>query len=83
MNRLIVNSFSLLAFSSFVISSRVPVVADDGNSNATRLRPIHIVDYEAAIGLHRRASESFSDLDLQTQSHLIYGSSGGMCAFPS
>ncbi len=41
-----------------------------------RLRPISITNYEAAIGLQRRSSEDFSDLDLQAQSELIYGSPG-------
>lgn len=42
-----------------------------------RLRPISINDYEASIGLQRRSSKDFSDLDLQTQSELIYRSAGG------
>lgn len=41
-----------------------------------RLRPISIGNYEAAIGLQRRSSEDFSNLDLQAQSELIYGSPG-------
>ena len=43
------------------------------------LKPIHIRDWEAAngIGLERRASEAFADLDPQTQSQLIYGRPGG------
>lgn len=40
------------------------------------LRPIRISNCEAAIGLQRRSSEEFSNLDLQTQSELIYGSPG-------
>lgn len=43
---------------------------------STTMRPISIGNYEAAIGLQRRASEDFSHLDLQTQSELIYGSPG-------
>lgn len=43
---------------------------------SNKLRPISISSYEAPIGLHRRSSEDFSSLDLQTQSELIYGSPG-------
>lgn len=43
---------------------------------SNRLRPISITNYEAAIGLQRRSSEDFSDLDLQAQSELIHGSPG-------
>ena len=46
-------------------------------TGSTTLRPISIVNYEAAIGLQRRDSEEFSGLNLQTQSDLIYGSPGG------
>ena len=45
-------------------------------SHPIRLRPIHIDDYEAAIGIHRRSSEEFSNLNLETQSELIHGSPG-------
>ena len=41
------------------------------------LKPISIFDFEAAQGLKRRSTEDVSHLDLQTQSELIYGSSGG------
>ncbi len=43
---------------------------------STRLRPIRIGNHEATIGLQSRSSEAFSNLDLQTQSELIYGSPG-------
>jgi len=46
-------------------------------STSTRLRPIHINQYEAAMGLRRRSTEDFSDLNLQAQSEFIYGSPGG------
>ena len=41
--------------------------------------PISVQDYESAMGLHRRDSEQFSDLNFQTQSQFIYGSPG--CKF--
>ena len=44
---------------------------------SNRLWPISIHDYESAIGLQPRSSEEFSDLDLQVQSELIYGTPGG------
>ena len=43
----------------------------------TKLIPITINRPTTDDGLHRRASEKFADLDLQTQSELIYGSPGG------
>ena len=50
------------------------------SSQGTVLRPIASRDLGAAAGLQRRASEDFSNLDLQTQSQLIYGNAGGMNA---
>ncbi|KAL8680964.1 MAG: hypothetical protein Q9186_002864 [Xanthomendoza sp. 1 TL-2023] len=40
------------------------------------LHPIHLRDYEDALGLRRRAQEDFSDLDPGSQSQLIYGRPG-------
>ena len=56
-----------------------PTAQSPSAFKATKLRPIGIHDYEAALGLRRRDSEDFTDLDLQTQSQLIHGSLGGMC----
>ena len=53
-----------------------PTTSETRNQDVTKLRPIGIHDYEAAMGLHRRDSGDFSDLDLRTQSQLIYGSPG-------
>ena len=44
----------------------------------TVLRPININEYEIATGLHRRDSETFSDLSPQIQAELIYGSPAGV-----
>ena len=41
-----------------------------------KFRPVGINDYEAAVGLERRDDKQFADLDLQTQSQLVYGSAG-------
>lgn len=57
--------------------SSYPTIQSPKTMGGVVMRPIHINDYEAATGLRRRASEDFSDLDLQTQSQLIYGSAGG------
>lgn len=47
------------------------------------LKPIAIRDFERASGIERRrASEDFSNLNLQTQSQLIYGSPGGLHRYP-
>lgn len=55
-----------------------PAVPFSPTKQGTVLRPIAIRDFEAAQGLQRRqGSEDFSDLSLQTQSQLIYGSPGG------
>ena len=51
----------------------VPAPVDDGS---VRLQPIKIADFENAVGLQRRSAEEFSDLDLKTQSQLIYGRPG-------
>ena len=51
---------------------------DDPSADGAVLKPIHIRDWEAAhaVGLERRESEIFADLDPQAQSQLIYGRSG-------
>lgn len=53
-----------------------PSSIDNQSLGPKVLRPIGIRDYEAAVGLQRRDSEEFSDLNLETQSQLIYGSPG-------
>lgn len=40
--------------------------------SALQLRPISIVDYEVAVGLHRRALDDFTDFILQDHSQLMY-----------
>ena len=66
--------FLIAVFSSYASTRSKPQIPRYMTPN--RLRPISISDYEAAIGLQRRSSEDFSNLDLQTQSELIYGSPG-------
>lgn len=48
-------------------------IADD----PLTLSPINIRDFESTVGIQRRASEDFSDLDPATQARLIYGRPGG------
>ena len=62
-----------MAFESSILVRADPLI------DSSILKPIHVRDWEAAhgIGLERRASEDFADLDPQTQSHLIYGRPGG------
>ncbi|KAL8687877.1 MAG: hypothetical protein Q9218_006073 [Villophora microphyllina] len=55
--------------------SASPVANVDANP-ATALKPINILDFEAATGIQRRAAEDFSHLDLKTQAELIYGRPG-------
>ena len=43
----------------------------------TKLLPITVNRLSGDGGLDRRAAESFSNLDLETQSELIYGTPGG------
>ena len=45
---------------------------------SSQLKPINIRDFEQATGIIRRGSEDLSTLNLQTQSQLIYGRSGGL-----
>lgn len=40
--------------------------------SALQLRPISIVDYENAVGLHRRALNDFTDFMLRDHSQLMY-----------
>ncbi|KAL8766266.1 MAG: hypothetical protein Q9194_006308 [Teloschistes cf. exilis] len=51
--------------------------AENATGNpATALKPINVLDFEAATGIQRRAAEDFSHLDPTTQAELIYGRSG-------
>lgn len=69
---------SLLAI-SLPVCTPFPSAGKSQNADSApiKLRPISVNDYEAAIGLHRRDEEDFSDLDLKEQSEFIYGSPGG------
>ncbi len=78
MHRSLLSILGALAISLPASASLSPIAPRIPDSQGTILRPIAIRDFEAAAGLQRRASEDFSNLDLQTQSQLIYGSSGGM-----
>ena len=49
-----------------------------GTDEPLVLYPINLRDYESALGIYRRSGEEFADLDLSTQSQLIYGRPGGM-----
>lgn len=40
------------------------------------MKPINVRDFEHATGMRRRAIDDFSDLDLQTQTQLLYGRPG-------
>lgn len=74
-------SFQLLgtlASTWTIYASQHASLALSRHADPTPLRPINIVNYEAALGLQRRDTEDFSDLNLQTQSELIYGSPGGV-----
>ena len=69
-------SILLLVLSAHATHSNAPHVPR--SLEPTVLRPININEYEIATGLHRRASEDFSDLSPQTQAELIYGSPAGV-----
>ncbi|KAI4266566.1 MAG: hypothetical protein LQ337_008752, partial [Flavoplaca oasis] len=72
------HSFSLAAAALFtavchaepLLSTLSPV------DESMNLHPINIRDYESAMGLHRRAEDDFSQLDLRSQEQLIYGRPG-------
>ncbi|KAL8957970.1 MAG: hypothetical protein Q9193_004880, partial [Seirophora villosa] len=55
-----------------------PLSADDTvvGKAATALKPINVLDFEAATGIQRRVAEDFSNLNLSTQAQLIYGRPG-------
>ncbi|KAL9595556.1 MAG: hypothetical protein Q9219_006376 [cf. Caloplaca sp. 3 TL-2023] len=40
------------------------------------LRPIHLRDYESALGIHRRSGEEFNELHPSDKSQLIWGNAG-------
>ena len=78
MHRSLLSVLSALAVCLTVSASPSPIVPRVPDSQGTILRPIAIRDFEAAAGVQRRAAEDFSNLNLQTQSQLIYGNSGGI-----
>ena len=67
--------FSMPSFPAVVSALGEKVAADP----ATALKPINVLDFEAATGVQRRAAEDFSHLDLGTQAQLVYGRPGSTC----
>ena len=60
------------------VLSALPVfVSANAEPGPQVLTPINIFAFEHAQGLHRRSTEDFSHLDLESQSQLVYGSPGG------
>ena len=78
MHRSLLSVLGALAVCLPASASPSPIIPRVPGPQGTILRPLAIRDFEAAAGLQRRASEDFSNLDLQTQSQLIFGNSGGM-----
>lgn len=77
MPRFLYFALGVLAFNLSVLGSSIPTDQRSTASSGVTLKPISIRNYESAMGLRRRSSENFADLDLETQSQLIYGSGGG------
>lgn len=78
MQRSLLSVLQALAVVSLASALPSPAIPYSPSKQGTTLHPIAIRDFEAATGLQRRdQSEDFSDLTLQTQSQLIYGSPGG------
>ena len=71
------NAHILLPIALLALISTTLAFEDSKKGQSTKLRPININDYEAAMGLQRRSAEEFSNLNPQAQSELIYGSPGG------
>ena len=80
MQRSLLSALSALAICLPASASPFPLHPRVPGSQGTVLHPIASRDLGTAAGLQRRASEDFSNLDLQTQSQLIYGNAGGMTA---
>ena len=78
MQQTLLSVLSALAICLPASASLSPLLPRVPGSQGTVLRPIASRDLGAAAGLQRRAAEEFSNLDLQTQSQLIYGNAGGM-----
>ena len=69
---------SCLAYASLIpLIHSAPTSQQSRSADPIAFHPVGIKDYEAAVGLHRRDDKQFSDLDLQSQSQLVYGSAGG------
>ena len=66
-----------LAFSTNALPS--PFAQPIRDAGSTVLKAINIRDYESAMGIHRRSTDQFSDLDPQDQSQFIYGQKGSWC----
>lgn len=81
MYRSLALALQALAVVSLAYALPSPAIPYSPTNQGTTLRPIAIRDFEAATGLQRREqTEDFSDLSLQTQLQLIYGSLGGQHA---
>ncbi|KAL8786204.1 MAG: hypothetical protein Q9213_002892 [Squamulea squamosa] len=75
-----VHSHALHCVISLLLFPILGISANPGEkvveTTATALKPININDFEAGIGVYRRATEDFSHLDPNTQAQLIYGRPG-------
>lgn len=69
-------SVSALSLVAAAFSLPSPLARPAPADSSAILKPINIKDFENALGIQRRASDDFSDLDLQTQTQLIYGRPG-------
>ena len=74
------SALSLVAC-TFALPSPLVMPAPVGSSSI--MKPINVRDFEHATGMRRRAVDDFSDLDLQTQTQLIYGRPGRESDRPS
>lgn len=63
----------LPSFLLVLVAFALPVCSFPEANKGSLYRPIHIRDYEAAVGLHRREEEMIFDLEPKTEAQLIYG----------
>ena len=66
--------YSFAKLSLFALMSPVLTTLTTPSQPGTTLHPIKPADYEASMGIQRRASNDLSTMNPRNQTHLIYGS---------
>ncbi len=77
MHHISIASLGVLALIPSIFTFSIPQPRASPSHQGTTLHPINILNYEASMGLQRRASNDLSVMDPQNKTHLVYGNTDG------